>query len=254
MELGTAQMLGACLAALILWYTISSALAWSRLRAFNGPALASFSYLYIARTALSGRMWEVYRDASAKYGPVVRIGPNELITDDPEILRRTSGARSRYTRSSWYALNRLDPYEDSMFSLMSTSAHDKLKARTAAAYGGKENLALEMDVDSVLTAMVDKIRAKYISKPGVLVPLDLAKMAQYFTLDSITKIAFGEEFGFLANEKDMHGYLGIIEQVAPVMHLSAEVPALARLMSSPLVLGLAGPKTTDKNGMGKLMG
>lgn len=254
MDFGTAQMIGACLGAAVLWYAISAALAWRRLRNFNGPTLASFSYLWMARTALSGRMWEIYRDASAGYGSVVRIGPNELATDDPEILRRVAGARSKYTRSNWYALNRLDPYDDSMFSLLSTSAHDKLKAQTAAAYGGKENPSLELDVDSVLVAMIDKIKTKYVSASGTIVPLDLARMAQYFTLDSITKIAFGEEFGFLRNELDMHGYFKIIEDVAPIMHVAAEVPILAKIMSSPLVLALAGPKHTDKKGMGKLMG
>ena len=253
-ELGTAQTAGACLVALVLWYSISAALAWRRLRTFNGPALASFSYIWIARTSLSGRMWEIYRDTSAKYGSVARIGPNELVTDDPDIVRRLSAARSQYTRSSWYALNRLDPYEDSMFSLLNTSAHDKLKAKTAAAYGGKENPALEAEIDSVLIAMIDKIRTKYIPASGALVPLDLARMTQYFTLDSITKIAFGEEFGFLRNEHDMHGYLKIIEDVAPIMHISAEVPMIAKIMSSRFVLGLAGPKHTDTKGMGKLMG
>lgn len=254
MALDTAQAVSAGLAALFVWYAVATGLAWYRLRAFRGPALASVSYLWIARATLSGRMWQVYRDASAKYGSVVRIGPNELITDDYDVIRRISGARSQYTRSSWYALNRLDPYEDSMFSLRSTVAHDKLKAKTAAAYSGKENPALEMEVDTMLVAMVDKIRTKYLpASSGGLVPLDFGRMAQYFTLDSITKIAFGEEFGFLRNEQDMHGYIKTIEDIAPFMQLSSEVPILARIASSPLVLGLAGPKLTDKKGMGRLM-
>jgi hypothetical protein len=35
-------------------------------------------------------------------GHLVRIGPNDLVTDDPEIIRKMSAVRSPYTRSDWY--------------------------------------------------------------------------------------------------------------------------------------------------------
>jgi hypothetical protein len=35
-------------------------------------------------------------------GNLTRIGPNDLVTDDPEIIRRISAVRSPYTRSDWY--------------------------------------------------------------------------------------------------------------------------------------------------------
>lgn len=31
-------------------------------------------------------------------GSLVRVGPNELITDDPEVMRRMMAVRSEYTR------------------------------------------------------------------------------------------------------------------------------------------------------------
>jgi hypothetical protein len=247
-------ILGIFVTIFVTYSFVSTIIAWHRLRSFAGPKLAGFSYLWIARATLSGRMWEIYRDVSRTYGSVARIGPNELITDDPEFLRRMSAARSTYIRSSWYELNRPDPYEHSMFSLRNTAAHDKLKAKTAAAYGGKENPMLEAEVDFVIAEMIGKIKSKYVGGAGRLVPLDFARMAQYFTLDSITKIAFGEEFGFLSNEKDMHGYLKTIEDLAPMMQLSSEIPALGNFVSSPWLLSLMGPTPKDKAGVGKLMG
>lgn len=35
-------------------------------------------------------------------GHLARIGPNDLVTDDPQIIRRISAVRSPYTRSDWY--------------------------------------------------------------------------------------------------------------------------------------------------------
>jgi hypothetical protein len=39
---------------------------------------------------------------SVSSGHLVRIGPNDLVTDDPEIIRKMSAVRSPYTRSDWY--------------------------------------------------------------------------------------------------------------------------------------------------------
>ncbi|EOO03266.1 putative cytochrome p450 monooxygenase protein [Phaeoacremonium minimum UCRPA7] len=207
----------------------------------------------MAKSSFSGRGYKVWYDVSSKYGPLARIGPNDLLTDDPEIIRRLSATTSQYRRSSWYEPTRIDPYDHSMFSLRDNVAHDKLKGKTAAAYSGKENPALEAEVDYVLAELVDKIRTKYISTPGDLRPLDLAVMAQYFTLDSITKIAFGESFGFLSREEDVYHYLHTIESIAPVAAMTGEIPLLCSIVASPSVLRLAGPKKTDKSGIGKLM-
>ena len=251
MQLST--LLATCIVSLATYYVTASILAWRRLQEFKGPWLASFSYLYMAKSSFSGRGYKVWYDVSSKYGPLARIGPNDLLTDDPEIIRRLSATTSQYRRSSWYEPTRIDPYDHSMFSLRDNVAHDKLKGKTAAAYSGKENPALEAEVDYVLAELVDKIRTKYISTPGDLRPLDLAVMAQYFTLDSITKIAFGESFGFLSREEDVYHYLHTIESIAPVAAMTGEIPLLCSIVASPSVLRLAGPKKTDKSGIGKLM-
>lgn len=251
MQLST--LLATCVVSLVTYYVITSILVRRRLQAFKGPWLASFSYLYMAKSSVSGRGYKVWYEVSRKYGPLVRIGPNDLLTDDPDIIRRLSATKSQYRRSSWYDPNRLDPYDHSMFSLRDNAAHDRLKGRTAAAYSGKENPALEAEIDLVLAQLVDRIRARYVSAPGDLRPLDFATMAQYFTLDSITKVAFGECFGFLSREEDVNGYIRTVESIATVMAMSGEIPLLCSIVASPLVLKLAGPKKTDKSGLGKLM-
>ncbi|CAK7204233.1 hypothetical protein SEUCBS139899_006988 [Sporothrix eucalyptigena] len=248
------------LVATVIFYYVVSAIATSRrLSAFPGPRLASFSYGWMAYAALSGRMWEIYyRKATLRYGSVVRIGPGELLTSDPALIRRLSATRQpQYRRSDWYNPNRLDPYEHSMFSLRDDVAHDRLKARTAAAYAGRENPALEAEVDAVLKQLIDVIRTRYTTgaTPGQPAkPLDLAVMSQYFTLDSITKVAFGQSFGFLEREEDVHSYLQSIQGIAPIMQMSSEVPFLNSIVTSPTILKLGGPKVTDKDGIGRMMG
>lgn len=240
-------------------YVVSSFRAWWRLREFNGPFLASFSYLWIARASLSGRMGERWTETEAKYGTgtpsTVRIGPNELLTSDPDVIRRTSAARSKYTRSDWYKLSTIDPYEDAMLNVLDTAEHDKIKAQTAPGYAGRDNPGLESEVDMILNLLTNKIRTKYAAaKPGDQKPmLDLATIAQYFTLDSISKIAFGEEFGLIEAERDIHRHMEVLNDVAPASVTISAVPYFRAIFGSNLVLKLIGPTPKDKKGMGRIM-
>jgi hypothetical protein len=256
MMISTSALLGVA-ALSISYYIISSLLAWWRLRAFNGPFLASFSYLWILRILCSGRHGELLTPIVEK-NTTTRIGPNELLTSDPAVIRRMNAVRSKYTRSNWYSLNQLIPGEDSMFSLLDTAEHDRIKAQTAAGYNGKDVPGLEADVDSVIAKMVDKIRTKYAADPtdpkGAPKPhLDLARMAQYFTLDSIMKIAFAENFGFVETESDPYGHLDMLEEMIPPMVCVSSVPYLAHVVSNPLITKLLTPNEKNAKGVFKIL-
>lgn len=43
-----------------------------------------------------------YINVFTQLGHLTRIGPNDLVTDDPQIIRKISAVRSPYTRSDWY--------------------------------------------------------------------------------------------------------------------------------------------------------
>ena len=239
---------------LLLYIVSISALSWYRLRHFKGPLLANFSYLFIIKASTSGRMWEIYKDLNRKYGPLARIGPNQLITDDPDVIRRMSGARSTYERSGWYGAMKLNPYRDSMFSLKDTAAHDKLKHRCAAGYAGKENPTIEAGVNFALAGFINLIRSKYLSTETELKPVDFGRKTQFLTLDTITKIAFSSEFGFLATDSDVHRYVESTESIFVLNQLSGEVPWMGSILQSDWMLGLLGPKATDEEGLGRLIG
>ncbi|GKT88940.1 cytochrome P450 [Colletotrichum tofieldiae] len=189
---------------------------------------------------------EHFTKLNRKHGPLVRIGPNDLVTDDPDIIRRMNGARSTYGRSSWYDSVKLNPYEDSMFSLRDVAAHDKLKAKCAGGYAGKENPALEDGVDSQIANAVDLIRRKYITTGDEVKPMDLGKVTQFFTLDAITKVAYGKEFGYLATDSDVYDYISTTETAIPYLQLCSEVPYLQKIIFSKLVLGTVGQNTRTR--------
>lgn len=76
---------------------------------------------------------------------------------------------------------------------------------------------------------------------------------QYFTLDSITRIAFGEAFGYLATDSDVHGYIESLEIMMPRISAVNDIPTLRRALFSKWGLLLTGPSKTDTKGWGKLL-
>jgi hypothetical protein len=83
--------------------------------------------------------------------------------------------------------------------------------------------------------------------------VDLARKIQYLTLDVITSLAFGERFGFVDEDRDVHKYIEMTEQNMPVMLILGCLPDLAVLLQSPLFRWLM-PSEHDRLGFGKFIG
>lgn len=238
----------------VLWYVLTSIAAWYRLRRF--PAVhwsAHFSYFWAGTTAYSGKQYWVHRalsDGRKGEAPLLRTGPHELTTDDPDVLRRVNAARSGYDRGPWYAAGRFNPYHDNMFTVLRAEAHARFRARTAAAYSGRAVPDLEAGVDEQLAAFCACLRG--YAGSGRL--LDLGPVSAYFTADVVSRLGFGREFGFLAGESDKHHFLRELKQLWPRMSTSADVPWIRAVLFSKPVLKLLGPKPRDKTGFGALMG
>ncbi|KAK0725915.1 cytochrome P450 [Lasiosphaeris hirsuta] len=249
----------ASIAIFTIYYVVTSALAWRRLREFPGPFSASFSYFWLIGLLKSARVSELTISAAKRYGKTVRVGPNDLVTSDPEVVLRLSAARSRYTRSDWYRAVRMDGYDDNMMSLLDTTQHDKLKAKVMPGYTGKDHTGLEAELDFMINTLIDKIRTKYAATPaqeggGERRPLlDLATLIQYFALDSITKVAFGEELGFLRTESDVFGYVKMATEFLPALTITSTVPWLNAITTSRWVLWLLAPREGDKTGIGRVL-
>lgn len=244
-------------ALLISSYAVSSVASWWRLRAFSGPFTASFSYMWMYRCLSSGEQFTHLLAAGKKYGTTIRVGPNDLLTADPEVLRRMGSARLSYARSNFYAINRLHPDEESMFSLTDTAEHDRLKAKTAPGYTGKDVPGLEAEIDSVIAELVDKIHAKYAvdpADPAKTTPLlDFAVMAQYFTLDAISQVAWGERLGFLRTESDLYGHMAMLHDLVTVMNVASGIPHLAFIASLRWVQTMAAPRGKSARGIYKIL-
>lgn len=85
-------------------------------------------------------------------------------------------------------------------------------------------------------------------------PMDFARVAQYFTLDVISDVAFGEPIGFLVRNEDVNGYCHVVEKALPAFEWAAALPMVNQLVRLPGLNKLVMPSPEDKSGVGMIMG
>ena len=151
----TADVLGLLALALIAYLAVDRVRSYYRLREFRGPWLAVTSKLWILKCLYyKNTHWELKR-VCEEYGMrhygcfardtlerswltgfcfdilghVARIGPNDLVTDDPDLLIKMSAVRSPYSKSEFYSGTQFDLELNHVFSERDEKRHLELRRR-----------------------------------------------------------------------------------------------------------------------------
>lgn len=184
------------------------------------------------------------------------MGPNELITDDPDLLRKLGAACSRYGRDEWYISSRFNPNQETMGTVLDSKDHGRIRAQFTAAYNGRDMGPVEPCVDTQVGALLRLIRPKYVVTPENTSPplLDLGLVTAYLAVDVVSRASFGKEFGYLRTGSHAHGYLDQFQNHLSVVPYYLDVPWLRKIALSKPFLMAFGPKTVDMKALGQMMG
>lgn len=172
-----------------------------------------------------------------------------ILHADPEILRYIAQSRSGFRRGHWYSAMQFDPRINNLLSERDEARHASLRAKMAPGYTGKEVQAIEAKIDQRILDFVSLIQT-YIAKNEAF---DFSEKTQYFTMDSLTDMAFGSPFGFLTKDEDLYEYNKSSTEFFPVMELATNIPAVWSIISSRLMQAIAGPKPEDRKGLGAII-
>ena len=126
------------------------------------------------------------------YGPVVRIGPNEVAVADPQAFREIYQGKSRYDKGRYFKRFALHG-ADCLFSITDYKTH-QARRRTVAGIYTKTAVARHADgfVRERVSALVHEV-AKTAEWEGGHV--DFLLLFACFTLDNITRYLYGETNG-----------------------------------------------------------
>ena len=87
--------------------------------------------------------------------------------------------------------------------------------------------------------------------PGNCRPFDLAKRAQFFTLDVLAEVGQGRPFGFLKKDEDLHEFLRYTDMYWSMLAIVVCLPWMTRVLSTwPFRLMM--PRVGDEKGSGAL--
>lgn len=247
------MLLGLAFTVGIVWWSVSTIRNWYRLSHVPGPFLASISSLWMVKNAMRGGVAPAMLNLQ-QYGRLVRVGPNYLLTDDPETLRQIASARSEYYRDEWWASLSMTPGHSNLATILEIAPHDKAKAKMSAAYAGRDNMDMERRVEAKIMHLKDVIRQRYVCEGDEVKSVDLARLSYYFTLDVITDLSYSESFGFLDAEGDLYNYTKSLDQLLKITGVVSELPILRKIANSPAISYFLRPKFSDKSGLGRLMG
>ncbi|KAL1613678.1 hypothetical protein SLS54_010375 [Diplodia seriata] len=201
-SLGQTLTTAAVLAA--AYYVLSAiyCLYFHPLSKFPGPRTAAFSRLPFSISAARGTQYKWLDGLHERYGPVVRVAPNELTTI-------SSGAwKDLYLQRPQLAK---DPHPqtpplngaDSLFTA-DGATHQRMRKTLLGAFNDRALRAQAGTIEMYADLFVQRLRREASkSADGVV---DVAKFFGYAALDIVSDLAYGESFHGLAGDNE-HGWI-----------------------------------------------
>ncbi|MCJ1357751.1 MAG: hypothetical protein MMC33_007747 [Icmadophila ericetorum] len=207
-----------------------------------GPSWAAITYLYSFNYNVIGpgsRFYLQIEKLHKQYGPVVRIGPNEIHLSDPENYEKIYYVGSKFGKDPiFYGGLGLSA---SAFGTPSNELHRVRRAALQPLFTRKQVLDLEDVVQSKVGLLLQRIDEDL--KQGK--PVDLHHGFRAISVDVVTDYAFGKCYDLLKSPdlgswfcsmiRDLAPRIWILQQFPFVLPLSKSIPpALAKRMSANL--------------------
>ncbi|EXL75712.1 cytochrome P450 oxidoreductase [Fusarium oxysporum f. sp. conglutinans race 2 54008] len=172
-----------------------------------GPKLAAATYLpeFYYDVILVGRYTHAIKQMHEKYGPIVRINPNELHCADMSFSDEIYAVGGRKRDKPFHQVNGSAAGTGNAFG---TPDHDLHRARRApvAKFFSRAMIArLEQEVHDLAQTLCNKLLAEN-KDAKERKPFEIAHAYSCFTSDAISSYCFGEAFGLLSRNQWQPNY------------------------------------------------
>lgn len=164
----------------------------SPLARFPGPRLAAATGLYEAyyQIVKGGTFTWHIDDLHQKYGPIIRIKPNEIHIKDPTYYNTLyAGPGKHRNKDNWFSSI---SFPQSLFSTSDHGLH-RARRRVLAQFFKKKEIS---QMQSLIWANFQRLSDHFSSSSKQNQPVELHAAFECFTCDTISQYAFGTEDGF----------------------------------------------------------
>lgn len=190
MAIHAAASAALCVIALCLSVLWRAHQSYKRLQHVPGPISYAVTRFRLAYDAWHARSIHEIRHLYQKYGPIVRVGPNQVSFNSLSALRTIYGAGSGFRRTSFYKM--FDVYgTPNLFTFASGVAHRDRKKLISHMYSNQK-LMEEQSVKMIkrkVQSFLTMLKTEPESASEIFTNL------HYFSFDAISEFVYGSEFG-----------------------------------------------------------
>lgn len=186
----------AILILVIIFRSIIFPLFLSRLRHIPGPKIAAITSLHIDRYYYNDTAIPYVKSLFEKYGPMVRVGPNEIVVNDPVNIPLIYGVRSPFSKPPTAVLGRNYGFPN-VFSSITREEHRQNRKPVSKVYTSNAILN-NGPLAECIRNRLDAVFAIIERQKGDAV--DIFAVAGCFALDVVSFIVYGKSFRSLDGE------------------------------------------------------
>lgn len=165
-------------------------------------------------------------DNDTRYGPLIRIAPNELSYSKPDGVPVIYRLSKPLEKTDWYwawkgagLKSQID-----MFTITNEKKHTAYRRVVGTVYSLSNILKNEKKMDENVQLLLDRLDGFVERKEEV----DLGLWLEMYAYDNIGSVFFGKPFGFLETSSDYGGYIAAVHKAMPFLSVVAMAPSYAR--------------------------
>ncbi|KAF3054724.1 Cytochrome P450 monooxygenase andK [Trichoderma lentiforme] len=199
---------------------------------YKGPFLASFTDYWRYRYTRDHRNEIPSVALHAKYGDIVRAGPQKLSFANPEALKDIYSINRGYVKSEFYwvaaSVSKGTPLP-SLFSNLNESFHARLRRCVNNAFALSTLVQYEPLVDTTVHLFLRQLNKRFAGKQGTGGVIDFPTWLQYYAFDVIGELTYSSRHGFLESGQDVDGIIAYLDKYMSYLVLVGQMPILDKI-------------------------
>ncbi|KAL4811690.1 cytochrome P450 monooxygenase [Aspergillus spinulosporus] len=207
MNIHIGTYLGVALGSAILYAILLSVyrLKMHPLAKYPGPKIAAITRAWHAHHLICGTAVQAFFDAHKKYGPVVRVAPDELIFTSSQAWDDIYGSRNGQGEMGKETPMYQNPTAFHNITTADRQTHRLYRRLLSKGFSMSNLRDNEPVLQEKLSLLITRLH-DYATKGAVV---EMTSWYNYFTFDAIGELAFGEPFGCLENS-NYHPWVSMI--------------------------------------------
>lgn len=215
----------------------------SSIRQYPGPWLARYTNLWRLLLVRRGDYHVQIKKLHEKYGPIVRIGPNTLDLDIPELAKVLYSTDGKWRKTEFYhnnstVINGKITYH--LFSTMDQEEHARMKRPIVKYYSQGSVLTLEPLMDTVIGDFCDHLETRFMDGKQNQ-ECDLGQWIGFYSWDMNGAASFSERFGYMDTGRDHDKTIEIADKALDYFAAVGQMPFLDFLMDKNPVMRIGPP-------------